>query len=409
MSKKEKTHHQKQKSKDKKGGFMSFFKKKKDEEELIISDPKDFEQITHVELGDSGLTGFPPEWREKLIKAGLTEAEINTNEDSAKLVAASGISNDNGNRTTFTNGKEEEDDITQYTTAADPDENYENLAKTIYGDEDEYMATRKSDGMEVSLRRMRITKKTKRAVVREVVVLSKCVNDNIVKYVECYLINDMLWLVTELMDAGELTNAIDLHPTLPMKECHIAYVCKRVLQGLVYLHKMGIIHRDIKSDNILLHHKGTVKLSNFGFAAILTSAHPNRNSIVGTPFWMAPELIKSQNYDTKVDIWSLGITCREMADGTPPYMDFPPMKALFQITTKGIPPLEGTWDDKFKNFLNKCLNPDASKRSSAEELLQDPFISMECTEEEFIDFLTQVRKISDEEMAQEDDEIPAEE
>ncbi|KAL7712463.1 Serine/threonine protein kinase PAK [Entamoeba marina] len=368
---------------------------------MVISEPSDFEQIAHVELGDAGLTGFPPEWREQLLKAGLTEAEISSNQEEAKTIAQTGIDTNAGNRNAFTAGNEEEEDINKYTTPSDPDENYENLAKTMYGDEDEYMATRKSDGMEVSLRRMRITSKTKRAVVREVVVLSKCAHENIVQYVECYLINDMLWLVTELMDCGELTNVIDLHPTLPMKEEHIAYVCKQTLKGLVYLHELGIIHRDVKSDNILLRHDGVVKLSNFGYAALLTNEQPTRNSIVGTPFWMSPELIKSQSYDTKVDVWSLGITCREMSDGTPPYMDFPPMKALFQITTKGIPPLEGNWSSNFNDFLKKCLNSEPSKRISSSELFKHPFLDSECSVEEFVNFITEVRRITDEELAEE--------
>ncbi|ELP88109.1 serine/threonine protein kinase PAK, putative [Entamoeba invadens IP1] len=390
------------KEKKKGGGFMSLFKKKKEEEEIMISEPSQFEQLAHVALSDSGLTGFPEEWREKLKEAGFTGDEIKLNEDECKTVVTTGIPNDQPSRATFSsNVEEEEDDISGFTTLSDPDENYENLAKTLYGDEDEYMATRKSDGMEVSLRRMRITKKTKRAVVREVSVLSKCKNKNIVQYVECYLINDMLWLVTELMNAGELTNVIDLHQSLPMKEPQIAYVCKQVLQALEYLHSMKIIHRDVKSDNILLHRSGAVKLSNFGFAAILTDKNPTRNSIIGTPFWMPPELIKSQNYDTKVDLWSLGITCREASDGTPPYMDLPPMKALFKITTSGIPPLQGNWDDKFKKFLDRCLCVDPTQRATATQLLADPFLTMECTENEFVDFLDEVRKLADEELAQE--------
>jgi len=211
----------------------------------------------------------------------------------------------------------------------------------------------------------------------------------------------MLWLVTELMDAGVLTNVVDLHQSLPMDESLIAYVCKRTLQGLDYLHDLGIIHRDIKSDNILLKKNGVIKLSNFGYAAILTKEHPTRTSIVGTPFWMSPELIRSCEYDTKVDIWSLGITCREMADGTPPYMDYPPMKALFQITTRGVPPLDGNWDEKFVDFLNKCLESDVSKRSTAKELLQHPFLQMECSVENFVEFLEKVNDLTIQELDEE--------
>ena len=404
MSKKDKKEKKELKEQQKREKKAQKERKKHKKDDFEISEPSNFEQITHVVLGEKGLEGFPEEWRETLIQKGLTNADIDNNPNECKHLAQNGIPEDIEKRETFMQEIEEEEDITQYTTNNDPDENYENLARNIYGDEDEYMANRRSDGMEVSLKRIRITKQTKRAIMREVIVLSKCEDKHILKYVECYLINDTLWLVTELMDFGQLTNIVDFRDVFPMEEKHIAYVCRRVLKGLCYLHEKGIVHRDIKSDNILVNQNGSIKISNFGFAAVLTATHPTRNSVVGTPFWMAPELIRTDQYDYKIDIWSLGITCREMTDGVPPYMDLPPMKALLQITTQGIPPLEGNWSNEFRSFLGECIESDVSKRSSANKLVNHSFLKSECTKEEFVKFIEEIKRIGDEQMEGEESE-----
>ena len=154
----------------------------------------------------------------------------------------------------------------------------------------------------------------------------------------------------------------------------------QTLQGLKYIHQHHRIHRDIKSDNVLLTSDGQVKIADFGYAAQLTQEKSVRNTIVGTPYWMAPELIRGQNYDKKVDIWSLGIMVMEMAEGQPPYMEFPPLRALFLITTKGIPPLKSdyNWSEDMKNFVAQCLEKDAKTRPSAEDLLKHPFLKRSC-------------------------------
>jgi serine/threonine protein kinase len=135
-----------------------------------------------------------------------------------------------------------------------------------------------------------------------------------------------------------------------------------------------------KSDNILISSDGGVKIADFGYAAQLTQQKQKRNTIVGTPYWMAPELIRGLNYDQKVDVWSLGIMMMEMAEGEPPYMEFPPLRALFLITTKGIPALREPqkWSDDFKDFLALTLLKDPAKRPSATELLQHPFMQVAC-------------------------------
>jgi serine/threonine protein kinase len=134
------------------------------------------------------------------------------------------------------------------------------------------------------------------------------------------------------------------------------------------------------SDNILLSSKGRVKLADFGYTAQLTENQQKRNSVVGTPYWMAPELIRGMDYDTGVDVWSLGILAIEMAEGEPPYLKFPPLRALFLIATKGTPSLQepGKWSDAFKDFLNCCLDVDFHLRATADDLLQHPFLRMSC-------------------------------
>lgn len=137
----------------------------------------------------------------------------------------------------------------------------------------------------------------------------------------------------ELVDGGCLTDVIvDMEP---FPEKMIAFVCRESLKGLAYLHKDFRLHRDIKSDNILMGRNGEVKIADFGFAVNLTSEQDKRKSVVGTPYWMAPELIRGQKYDDKVDVWSLGITAIEMAELEPPYLNEPPLRALLLITTNG--------------------------------------------------------------------------
>jgi len=188
---------------------------------------------------------------------------------------------------------------------------------------------------------------------------------------------DKLWVVMEFMGGGCLTEVLEQYEHVQMTETQIAYACLESLRGLAYIHSLHRIHRDIKSDNILLGTDGSVKLADFGYAAQLTQQKQKRNTIVGTPYWMAPELIKGQSYDQKVDIWSLGIMCMEMCEGEPPYMEFPPLRALFLITTKGIPGLKESskWSPDLHDFLAKCLNKEPDHRPDALTLLKHPFLA----------------------------------
>jgi len=228
---------------------------------------------------------------------------------------------------------------------------------------------------------MPLNNQNMKLLVTEIGIMKSSIHPNIVRYYESYLVAETIWVVMEFMGGGCLTEVLEQFENgIQMTEGQIASACAATLKGLAYIHTLHRIHRDIKSDNILLGEDGSVKLADFGYAAQLTRDKQKRNTIVGTPYWMAPELIRGQNYDQKVDMWSLGIMCMEMSEGEPPYMEYPPLRALFLITTKGIPDLkdQSKWSAEYKDFLSKCLDKEPETRLEAADLLKHPFLKKAC-------------------------------
>lgn len=257
----------------------------------------------------------------------------------------------------------------------DPSRLYRNLVKVGQGASGGvFTAYQVGSNQSVAIKQMNLEQQPKKElIVNEILVMKASKHKNIVNYMDSYLHGGDLWVVMEYMEGGNLTDVVSYNM---MSEGQIGAVCRETLHGLEHLHSKGVIHRDIKSDNVLLSMRGDIKLTDFGYCAQINETNDKRTTLVGTPYWMAPEVVCRKEYGPKIDVWSLGIMAIEMIEGEPPYMNESPIRALYLIITNGTPELKDpdAISPVFKEFLNWSLQVDVDKRASAEELLGHEFI-----------------------------------
>ncbi|CAD7012390.1 unnamed protein product [Ceratitis capitata] len=246
----------------------------------------------------------------------------------------------------------------------------------------------------------------------EIDILSEIKHPNIVELYEAFSIEDKLWMLIEYCDGGAL-DSIMVELEKPLTEPQIAYVCRHMTEGLNFLHKNKVIHRDLKAGNVLLTMEGGVKLADFGVSAKNKHTLQKHDTFIGTPYWMAPELVlcetfRDNPYDLKVDIWSLGITLIELAQMEPPNSEMSPMRVLLKIQKSEPPTLDqpSKWSKEFVEFLKKSLVKDPQQRPATDILLQHRFINCELDAKPIKDLLLEYKAEVVEEVVDDDAEEP---
>ncbi|XP_064255583.1 serine/threonine-protein kinase PAK 3-like isoform X2 [Passer domesticus] len=232
----------------------------------------------------------------------------------------------------------------------------------------------RATGGEVAIKKMSLTRQKRERAVNEILLLKDKKHPNIVNFLDSFLVDGDLWLVMEYMDGGTLQDVVR---QTRMAEGEMAAVSRECLQGLDFLHSKRVIHRDVKSSNILLGMDGSVRLADFGLCAQLSPEQDQRSSMVGTAHWMAPEVVTRSPYGPKVDIWSFGIVTIEMVEGEPPYFRETAAMARALIRQNGTPQLQEPrrLSALLRDFLECSLEPDEERRWAAQELLQHPFLA----------------------------------
>jgi p21-activated kinase 1 len=348
-----------------------------------VSMPYEVAHVVHVDMdSETGFRGLPPEWEALLKKSKVSKDEVLKNPETvlevmnfmkeptkAPELPAQAPPPASGSPNSAPGPADLLDPVDPHTFLESVEKIDEGSTCVIY------KAFHPRLRITVAVKEMVLNPKNERLLLEETRLMASMDHPNIVKSFSSHRVGSTLWIVMELMDGGSLTN---IATYCECQEPHIAFFAREVLQALNYIHRQQRIHRDIKSDNVFLKSGGEVKLGDFGYAAQVNSDQQCRKSVVGTPYWMAPEVIKSRPYSFGVDIWSLGIMCRELAEGEPPYVDVPPMRALYLIVSAGIPVIRApeTRSSEFLDFLDHCLQREPDERWTADQLLQHPFLRL---------------------------------
>lgn len=289
-------------------------------------------------------------------------------------------------------------DVASLFSEEDPEKLFSELQEIGHGSFGAvYFARNTKTGEGVAIKKMSYNGKAStekwQDIIKEVKFLRQVKHKNCIQYKGCYLREHTAWLAMEYC-IGSASDILEVQKK-PLQEDEIAAICDDALQGLEYLHSNDRIHRDVKAGNILLEDNGTVKLADFGSASLVSPA----NSFVGTPYWMAPEVILAMDegqYDGKVDIWSLGITCIEFAERKPPLFNMNAMSALYHIAQNNPPTLttHTDWSEAFLSFVNACLAKDPIHRPSATDLLQHEFLTRDRSNNCIRDLIERTKKIA---------------
>uniref|UniRef100_A0A7S4U9Z9 non-specific serine/threonine protein kinase n=1 Tax=Paramoeba aestuarina TaxID=180227 RepID=A0A7S4U9Z9_9EUKA len=426
-----------------------------------ISNPRNFRQLTHIGYNkDTGeFEGLPPEWAIMLTCSGLSDEEKAQHPEFVLKVLdfqqkqiAKEVDLDDSDFSDLTDSDEEAEDMGvaqirpspsppkpggsgasprpvpppkpgQPAAPAGPAPTQSDASQVtlkdlichddprkIYSDFVEIgkgvsgtvqLAVDNRTGNQVAIKQMIIAKQAKKEVLtNEILIMKESHHDNIVNFLDAYLVDGEIWVAMEFVDGGALTDLIFANED-GINEGHIAFVCWKVLLGLEYLHSRPrpVIHRDIKSDNILMGLDGACKITDFGFSAQL-NAQSKRQTVAGTSYWMAPEVIKGEEYGPKVDVWSLGIMAHEMYEGEPPYMEKDPIKALFLIVSAGRPPFKhaNKVSPQFKDFVEVMTRMDPDDRPSTSEMLKHPFLEKRCNLNDILPLIVKAKEYKEEDV-----------
>ncbi|CAL6014692.1 Kinase [Hexamita inflata] len=356
-----------------------------------ISRPRAIQHTSHVtfnpETGE--FSGLPTDWNQAFNACGVSSADMKANPDVTSQLLASLEQHDPAMFTqqnltlaplpNETDLKNVQSLIqTLFIQDSDPTKHFTDLK--LFGKGASGRVFRARDALNGRVLAVKVVQKQAdtTALKNEIALMYLSQHKNVVNIYKVLESPTEFWIAMEFMNKGCVTGLLSQQTRIE-DEAVVAGILQQVISALIYLHSQNRVFRDLKSDNLLINQTGIsyeIKLADFGFAAQLTKERPNRKSVVGTPYWMAPELIRGYQYGCAVDIWSLGILAIELAEGYPPLIDLPPLRAVFLIVTQDAPQLTNPqqWSHVFRDFLSKCLEKDPIKRWTAEQLLKHEFI-----------------------------------